>query len=70
VKWRAVLSDDGLMQILLTLAILLFVSVSIIRIAPGRFPWVKWARWGAIVIFSVAVVYALVMTLRWALDQS
>jgi protein-S-isoprenylcysteine O-methyltransferase Ste14 len=67
---RAVLSDDRLMQILLTLAILLFVSVGVIRMAPGRFPWAKWARWGAIVIFSVAVVYALVLTLRWALDQS
>jgi len=25
------------------------------------------ARWGAIVIFSIAIVYALVLVLRWAL---
>jgi hypothetical protein len=27
----------------------------------------KWARWGAIAIFSTAVVYALILTLSWLL---
>ncbi len=64
------LSDDRLMQILQTLAVLLFVSVGALALGRARPAWVKWARWGAIVIFSAAVVYALILTLRWALDQA
>jgi hypothetical protein len=30
----------------------------------------KWARWGAIGIFSVAVIYALISTLRWGLSRN
>jgi hypothetical protein len=64
------LSDDRVMQILVTLAILLFVSVGVTRVTPGRHSWVKWARCGSIVIFSIAVVYAVVLALRWGLDRS
>jgi hypothetical protein len=61
-------SDDRLMQILQTLAVLLFVSVGALAVGRARYAWMKWARWGSIVIFSAAVVYALILTLRWALD--
>jgi hypothetical protein len=60
------LSNDRLLQILLTLSILLFISVGAIRLSPGRNSWEKWARWGSIVIFSVAVVHAPALVLRWA----
>src|SRR5437016_2516224 len=61
------LSDDRLMQILLTLAVLLFVSVGALALGRAGSGWVKWAKWGSIAIFSAAVVYALILTLRWAL---
>jgi len=61
-------SDDRLMQILQTLAVLLFVSVGALALGRARPAWVKWAKWGSIAIFSAAVVYALVQTLRWALN--
>jgi hypothetical protein len=64
------MSDDRLMQILQTLAVLAFVSVGALALGRARPGWVKWAKWGAIVIFSAAVVYALILTLRWALDQA
>ena len=62
------LTDDRLMQILQALAILLFVSVGALSLGRARYAWVKWAKWGSIAIFSAAVVYALVLTLRWALN--
>lgn len=64
------LSDDRLMQILQALAVLLFVSVGTLALGRARPELVRWAKWGAIVIFSIAVVYALVLTLRWALGQA
>ena len=64
------MSDDRLMQILQTLAVLLFVSVGALALGRARPAWVKWAKWGSIVIFATAVMYALVLTLRWALDQA
>jgi membrane protein YdbS with pleckstrin-like domain len=64
------LSDDRLMQILQALAVLLFVSVGALSLGRARYAWVKWARWGAIAVFSVAVVFALILTLRWALDRA
>ncbi len=63
-------SDDRLMQILQTLAVLLFVSVGALALGRAGPAWVKWAKWGSIVIFATAVMYALVLTLRWALDQA
>ena len=63
-------SDDRLMQILQTLAVLLFLSVGALSLGRARYVWMKWARWGAIVIFSAAVVYALILTLRWALNPA
>jgi len=63
-------SDDRLMQILQTLAVLLFVSVGALAVGRARPAWVKWARWGSIVIFSMAVAYAFVLILRWALDRA
>jgi hypothetical protein len=59
-------SDDRLMQILQTLAVLLFVSVGALALGRARPAWVKWAKWGSIAFFTTAVMYALVLTLRWA----
>ena len=64
------MSDDRLMQILMTLAVLLFVSVGALALGRAQLAWVKWARWGSIVIFSTAVVYALILVLRWALTSA
>jgi len=64
------LSDDRLMQILQALAVLLFVSVGALSLGRARYTWVKWARWGAIAVFSVAVAVALILTLRWALIRT
>jgi hypothetical protein len=66
---RRGLSDDRVMRILMTLAILLFVSVAVLPLSRSRYPRAKWAKWGAVVIFSLAVAYALILTLRWALDR-
>jgi len=64
------LSDDRLMQILQALAVLLFVSVGALSLGRARYAWVKWARWGAVAVFSVAVLAALILTLRWALIRT
>jgi membrane protein YdbS with pleckstrin-like domain len=64
------LSDDRLMQILQALAVLLFVSVGALSLGRARYAWVKWAKWGSIAIFSVAVLFALILTLRWALIRT
>ena len=63
------MSDDRLMQILQYLAILLFVSPGVLPLARSRYPWAKWARWGAIVVFSGAVIYALILILLWGLER-
>jgi hypothetical protein len=63
------LSDDRLMQILQALAVLLFVSVAALSLGRARYSWVKWARRGSIVIISLAVRFALVLTVRWAFDR-
>jgi membrane protein YdbS with pleckstrin-like domain len=64
------LSDDRLMQILQALAVLLFVSVGALSLGRARYAWMKWARWGSIAVFAVAVVFALILTLRWAFDRA
>ena len=64
------MSDDRLMQILQALAVLLFVSVGALSLGRARYDWVKWAGRGSIVIFSLAVVFALVLTVRWALGRA
>lgn|GEM_PF-6544998 len=58
------------MQILQALAVLLFVSVGALSLGRARYAWVKCARWGSIAIFSMAVMFALVLTLRWALFRT
>jgi hypothetical protein len=63
------LSDDRLMRILQLLAVLLFVSVGALSLGRASYSWVKWARWGAVAVFSIAFLYALGMTLRWALGK-
>jgi len=63
------LSDDRLMRILATLAVLLFVSVGALSLGRASYSWMKWARWGAVAAFSIAFLYALGMTLRWALGK-
>ena len=64
------MSNDRLMQILQALAVLLFVSVGALSLGRAQYTWVKWARWGSIAIFSVAVMFALILTLRWALIRT
>ena len=64
------LSDDRLMQVPQALAVVLFVRVGALSLGRARYTWVKWARWGSIVIFSMAVAFALVLTLRWALNRA
>ncbi len=61
------MSDGRLTQILLTAAVLLFLSVGVLSLARSRYPWAKWAKWGSVVIFSIAFLYALGITLRWAI---
>jgi hypothetical protein len=63
-------SGDRLLQVLLYLTILLFVSAGVLPLARSRDPVAKWARWGAIGIFSLAVIYALILTLRWGLNRN
>jgi hypothetical protein len=61
------LSDDRLIQILQTLAVLLFLSVGVLSLARSRYPWAKRAKWGSVAIFSIAFLFAVGITLRWAL---
>ena len=68
--WKGRVSGDRLLQALLYLTILLFVSAGVLPLGRSRYPLAKWARWGAIGIFSVAVIYALVSTLRWGLNRN
>jgi len=63
-------SGDRLLQFLLLLTILLFVSAGVLPLARSRYPLAKWGRWGAITIFSAAVVYALILSLRWGLTRN
>jgi hypothetical protein len=63
------LSDDRLMRILVSLAVLLFVSVAVLPLSRSRYPWAKWAKWSAIAIFSLAVLVATGMTARWVLGK-
>ena len=58
------------MQILQALAVLLFVSVGALSLSRAQYAWVRWARWGSIAIFCVAVTFALILTLRWALVRT
>src|SRR5882724_10940524 len=61
------MSDDRLILVLQYLAILLFLSAGALPLAHGRHAWAKWARWGSIAIFTIAVLYAVVLVLRWTL---
>jgi len=62
-------SGDRLLQVLLYLIILLFVSAGMLPLARSRYPLAKWSRWGAIVVLSAAVIYALILTMRWGLNR-
>ena len=64
------MSGDRLLQVLLLLTILLFVSAGVLPLGRSRYALAKWSRWGAIVVFSAAVIYALILTLRWGLDRN
>jgi len=61
------LSDDRLLAILQSLAVLLFVSVGVLSFGRARRPWARWAKWGAVTMFALAFLYAVAITLRWAL---
>lgn len=60
------MSNDRLLQILLTLAILLFVTAGLLPLGRSRYRWAKWARWSSIAIFSIAFIYALALVALWA----
>jgi hypothetical protein len=62
-------SGDRLLQFLLFLTILLFVSAGVLPLGRSRYPLAKWARWGAIGVFSLAVIYALILAVRWGLNR-
>jgi hypothetical protein len=62
-----VMSDGRLLGVLQYLAILLFVTAGVLPLARSRYRWAKWARWGSIVTFSIAFIYALALVLSWAL---
>jgi len=49
---------------------LLFVGAGVLPLARTRYPVAKWARRGSIVIFSIAIAYAAVLALRWALGPA
>jgi len=59
------LTEDRVLQALLYLTILLFISAGVLPLARGRASWVKWARRGAVAVFLAAVAYALFLALRW-----
>jgi len=63
------MSKDQLMQVLQYLVIVLFLSAGLLPLARGRQSWAQRARWGAIAIFTIAVLYALFLTLRWVLGR-
>ena len=63
------MSGDRLLQVLLYLTVILFVGAGVLPLARRPNPWAKWARWGAIGLFSIAVTYALFLTLRWGLNR-
>jgi magnesium-transporting ATPase (P-type) len=62
-------SGDRLLQVLLYLTIILFVGAGVLPLARSRYPWARWARWAAIGLFSIAVTYALFLTVRWGLNR-
>jgi hypothetical protein len=61
------MSDGRFLGVLQYLALLLFVSAGVLPLARGHQRWAKWARWGAIAVFSIAFIYALVLVLRWVI---
>jgi hypothetical protein len=63
-------SDDRLIRLLESLAILLFVSAGVLPLARGRYPWARWAKWGSIIVVAVAFLYAAVLVLRWGAGWS
>jgi protein-S-isoprenylcysteine O-methyltransferase Ste14 len=62
-------SEDRLIQILVYLTILLFISAGIMPMVRRRNPWAKWVRWGAVMMFAIAFVFAVILVLRWAFDR-
>jgi hypothetical protein len=52
------------------IAVLLFVGRSVLAQSGARRAWMKWAKWGAIAAFSLAFLYALGVTLLWAVSVS
>jgi hypothetical protein len=60
-------SGDQLIRILAGIAVLLFVGRGVLMRSRGRYAWAKWAKWAAIAAFSAAFLYALGVTLLWAL---
>jgi len=64
------LSGDRLIRVLAAIAVLLFVSRGVLARGRGGYLLAKWAKWGAIIAFSAACLYALGATLLWALGAS
>jgi hypothetical protein len=64
------LSSDRLLRFLTLVTVLLFVCYWVLPRGPGPHAWTRWAKWGAIGVFSAAVAYALAMTLLWVVAMS
>ena len=63
----ASLFDDRLIRLLAGVTVLLFVGRAVLPRGRGRYPWARWAQWGAIAVFAVAVCFVLGMSLLWVL---
>ena len=60
------MSDGRVLGVLQYLAILLFVSAGLLPLARSQYRWAQWAKWGAIVVFAIAFIYALALVALWA----
>jgi hypothetical protein len=69
-RFSALLSDGRLIQLLVYITLLLFVSRWMLPRGRGGYAWARWTKWGAIATFAAAVCYVLGLTLWWALGAS
>jgi hypothetical protein len=63
------LPDDRLIRLLAAVAVLLFVGVAVMPRTKRGYGLAKWARWGAAAIFAAAFLYALSLTVLWAVSR-
>ena len=63
------MSGDRLLELLRGLTILLFVAAVLLPLGRTRQPWARRARWGAVLVFAIALLYAIGRSLLWAFGQ-